>query len=514
MASTISTQGQSIAGMISQLSLYAGAIVISYITYKVIYNLYFHPLAHFPGPRLAAITDGWLCWHNTSGNYHKIMISLHKKYGKVVRFAPNDLDFASPQAYQDIHGHGKQGKSAFLKGQAYNTGSETNAGIVSARDPAVHREIRKSLSHAFSAKALRLQEEVVMQYMDLLVSQIHRRKDDAKGLNLSEWYNWLTFDIIGDLAFGESFDAVKSGEGHPWISVILGTVHLMALMEIFRRFPFLNNSFFKKIATFLMPKGLKEKSKTHFQNSMKKATQRMERENNDRDDFFSHLLREKENGPKITPEFILAQSNTLIVAGSETTATFLIGATYYLLNRPETLRHLQEEVRNAFTSSKDITSDSTSALPYLTGVIEEGLRIYPPVPMGLPRDCPGAVIDGQYIPKGAVVYVSGYVATHNEEYFTDCNEFHPERWLPSSHPLYNSRYQNDDKDASKPFSLGPRSCLGINLAYMEMRVVLARLAWEFEWELKSTELNWDRDSKLVVLWKKPELRVGFKPVDR
>jgi len=74
----------------------------------------------------------------------------------------------------------------FLKGPAYNTGSETNVGIVSARDPAVHREIRKSLSHAFSAKALRLQEEVVIQYMDLFVSQLHQRKDDEKGLNLSE----------------------------------------------------------------------------------------------------------------------------------------------------------------------------------------------------------------------------------------------------------------------------------------------------------------------------------------
>jgi len=288
----------------------------------------------------------------------------------------------------------------------------------------------------------------------------------------------------------------------------------MAIMEIFRRFPFFMNPFFKKIATILMPKGLKEKSKVHFQNAMQKATQRMERGNNDRDDFFSHLLREKENGPKITREFILAQSNTLIVAGSETTATFLIGVTYYLLNRPETLRRLQEEIRNAFTSSQDITSDSTAALPYLSAVIEEGLRIYPPVPMGLPRECPGATIDGHYVPKGAIVCVSGYVATHNEEYFADANEFHPERYLPASHPFYDSRYQNDNKDASRPFSLGSRACLGVNLAYMEMRVVLARLAWEFDWELKSKELNWERDSKLVVLWKKPELRVGFTPVKR
>ncbi|ESZ98156.1 hypothetical protein SBOR_1459 [Sclerotinia borealis F-4128] len=455
MAPTISVGGQSIVGLASHLSLYAGAIIISYITYKVIYNLYFHPLAKFPGPIIAAITDGWIYWHNTFGNYHKTMIDLHKKY----------------ETSHPPHGQVKQGKNAFLKGQAYNTGLETNVGIVSARDPAVHREIRKSLSHAFRAKALRLQEEVVVKYTDLLVSQFCQRGNDEKGLNLSEWYNWLTFDIIGHLAFGESFDTVKSGEGHPWISLILSTtpIHLMAVMEIFRRFPF-----FKKIGAFLMPKDLKEKSKVHFQNAMQKATQLMERDNNDRDDLSSHLLREKENGPKITPEFILAQSNTLIVAGSETTATLLIGLSYYLLNRPETLDNLQEEIRHAFTSSRDITSDSTAALPYLAAVIAEGLRIYPPVPMGLPRDCPGAMIDNHYVPKGAVC-VSGYVTTHDEEYFTDANTFHPERWLPVSHPLYNPRHANDNKDASKPFSVGSRAGLGINLAYMEIRVVLARL---------------------------------------
>ncbi|QSZ37630.1 hypothetical protein DSL72_008729 [Monilinia vaccinii-corymbosi] len=514
MARTVSGGDHSIVGVISHLSLYAAAIFVSFIACKVIYNVYFHPLAKFPGPKLAAITDGWMCYNSNTGDWHKTMIKLHQKYGPVVRFAPNELDFASPQAYQDVYAHGKQGKLTFLKGQAYNTGSETNVGIVSAREPAVHREIRKSLSHAFSAKALRLQEEVVVEYMDLLVSQIYQRKDDENGLNMSEWYNWLTFDIIGDLAFGESFDAVKSGEGHPWIHLILGSIHLMALMGVVKRFPILNNSFFKKITGFLVPRDLQEKSKVHHQNSMQKATQRIERGNNDRDDFFSHLLREKDNGPKITPEFILAQSTTLIVAGSETTATALSGMTYFLLKQPEALRHLQEEVRSAFSSGNEINSDSTAPLSYLAAVIEEGLRLYPPVAMGLPRESPGATVDGFYVPAGAVVNVSGFVATHNEAYFTDAYEFHPERWLPPSHPLYHPRYQNDNKDASKPFSLGSRGCLGVNLAYMEMRVVLSKLIWAFDWALVNEDLDWYRDAKNIALWTNPDLRIKFTPVER
>lgn len=57
-------------------------------------------------------------------------------------------------------------------------------------------------------------------------------------------------------------------------------------------------------------------------------------------------------------------------------------------------------------------------------------------------------------------------------------------------------------------------CLGINLAYMEMRIILSRLVWEFDWELKNTDLDWERDTELKLLWKKPDLRVRFKPVVR
>ncbi|KAM3069321.1 hypothetical protein ACMFMG_010826 [Clarireedia jacksonii] len=86
------------------------------------------------------------------------------------------------QSYQDIHGHAKQGRATFLKSASYMTGSESNIGIISARDPAVHREIRKSLAHAFSAKALRLQEEVVMQYVNLLVDQLRKHESEKGGV--------------------------------------------------------------------------------------------------------------------------------------------------------------------------------------------------------------------------------------------------------------------------------------------------------------------------------------------
>jgi cytochrome P450 len=95
-------------------------------------------------------------------------------------------DFATPQSYQDIYGHAKQGKKTFLKGDSYNLGPEADSGIVSQRDPAKHRETRKSLSHAFSAKALRLQADVVLHYVNLWIQQIARLGNTDEGINVEE----------------------------------------------------------------------------------------------------------------------------------------------------------------------------------------------------------------------------------------------------------------------------------------------------------------------------------------
>ena len=77
-------------------------------------------------------------------------------------------------------------------------------------------------------------------------------------------------------------------------------------------------------------------------------------------------------------------------------------------------------------------------------------------------------------------------------------------------------YRKDVKEASKPFLLGPRMCLGINLAYMEMRIILARLVWEFEWTwgLGGEERDWERDNRLFLLWQKPGLKVKYVPREK
>ena len=90
------------------------------------------------------------------------------------------------------------------------------------------------------------------------------------------------------------------------------------------------------------------------------------------------------------------------IAGSETTATTVACMTYYILQNPDIMDRLQTEIRNAFTRYEEIDAASTTSLPYLRAVAQEAMRVYPPLPLALPRVVPagGSTVDGHYVPGG------------------------------------------------------------------------------------------------------------------
>ncbi|KAH7141623.1 cytochrome P450 [Dactylonectria macrodidyma] len=207
---------------------------------------------------------------------------------------------------------------------------------------------------------------------------------------------------------------------------------------------------------------------------------------------------------EISQEEMTAHASTLVIAGGETVATFLAGMTYFLLKTPIAYRKLRDEIRGRYRSLDEITATSAAQLPYLQAAISEGLRIYPPGSQEFPRICPGAIVDGHWVPEGTEVYTSAWTVTHDEENFHLPYEFKPERWLDDA--------CTDNLSASQPFSLGPRACVGKNFAYMEINLILAKLHYEFDLELLDEELDWLEQSRMHVMWWKPALNVRFKSV--
>lgn len=146
---------------------------------------------------------------------------------------------------------------------------------------------------------------------------------------------------------------------------------------------------------------------------------------------------------------------------------------------------------------------------YLSACLEEALRIYPPSPATHARYVPpgGMTIDGQYMPEGMAVGIAINAVCNSPLNFKDPEKFVPERWTGE-----DPAYKNDRIEAAQVFSLGPRNCIGRNLAYLEMRLVIAKLVWNFDLE-NSTPGDW-RDQKIYMVWDKPPLMTKLKPVQR
>ena len=136
-----------------------------------------------------------------------------------MRVAPNELSFNTAQSWKDIYGQRKS-HATFMKSEFYDGGNfATQAhSIVSERDPAKHAEMRKYLSSAFSDRSLKEQEYLVSDVIDEFIKQIEYRGSSPGGVDMTLWFNLMTFDVIGKLAFGKDFEGINSGR-HPRMKI-------------------------------------------------------------------------------------------------------------------------------------------------------------------------------------------------------------------------------------------------------------------------------------------------------
>ncbi|KAL4799279.1 benzoate 4-monooxygenase cytochrome P450 [Aspergillus venezuelensis] len=475
------------------------AVVLTLSLIIIVHALYkhiTHPLHHFPGPRSAAWSNLFYSRMFLKGRQPYDILALHEKYGPVVRVAPNELSLSSAPSWQDIYGF-RQGHRPFIKSRFYDGGSFADRAhsIVSERDPVAHGLMRKDLSHAFSDVSLKKQEPLIAASVDVLIRQLGVHGSDQEGLNIVKWFNLTTFDIIGDLAFGETFGGLESQKFHLWITLVTKSLRQGVLADTMSRFPLLAGCI-----KYLMPKLLRnsmEDSQKHEAHTMAVVERYVRTQGIPQMDY---------SGDKnISIVQLAAHSSDFVIAGSETTATALSCITYYLLKTPHVLQKVQEEVRGAFECYADINAQAANNLTYLHAVCLEGMRMYAPLPFGLPRVVPkgGGTVDGYMIPAGTIVSTNPVAAGLSSSNFTDPYEFRPERWLENRH--------SDILEASQPFSLGPRGCLGRNLAWIELSTVLAKLHFTYDLEWINRNMDWHRDSRMATLWQKPDLIVRVHP---
>ncbi|KAK7178815.1 Isotrichodermin C-15 hydroxylase 6 [Paraphaeosphaeria sporulosa] len=414
--------------------------------------------------------------------------------GDVFRVSPNELSFASVTSWKAIYGPWPSGKSTFVKSPFYDMyGAGFNTGCIgSERNPRKHAQMKRTLLPGFSARALAEQETIVQSCVDNFIAQLG--KNPEEGMNMTEWFEMVAFDILGEMAFGESFHCVDKGEPHFWQQMISTHLWAITVADNMRRYALV-----RWLGEKLLPALTVGVQRKHTGYSRARVASRLASKT-DRKDFLTNVI-DKVHSNEVSEEELTAHASTFVIAGGETVATALAAITYHLCKAPAVLRTMQTTIRSSFTSYEAINSVSCLQIPYLQAVINEGLRIYPPGAQGFPRVSPGAEVDGKYIPAGTELYTSAWSVTHDPTNFNKPNDFIPERWMdPNS---------QDIKEASQPFSLGPRGCVGKNFAYIEMSLILAKMLFMYDIKLVNDSLDWEESSHIHVMWWKPTLKVQF-----
>ncbi|KAF2261395.1 benzoate 4-monooxygenase cytochrome P450 [Lojkania enalia] len=493
----------------TQLVLYAIlALTILHRLHRVITLLYLSPLRSIPGPVLWSISRLPFQISMLRGDIHLQMLSLHKKFGSVVRVGPNQLAFFTAQSWRDIYG--RVGDRSFGKERLYYEPPVNGVDhLLSAVRDGDHARQRRLMAGAFTGEALRAQEPLILSYIDTLIQRLKIQSGNDP-LDLGAWFNYATFDVTGDLMFGESFGCLREGVLHEWIRLAFGAIKALTWIGVVKQFPAA-----RWLLVRFIPRRVLRMGEDHFRLAAAKADRRIEM-GTQRPDFMSWILKngiceegvrskELEREKVMTREEIRSNAYIMIIAGSETSATALSGISYYLCKNRTVLDKLATEIRGAFADDADITFEATSNLTYLNAVIEEGLRMYPPVPHALHRLPPpgGETVDGYFVPEGTSVATHHYATYHSPHNFTLPDEFIPERWLG------DSRFPNDELDAVQAFQLGPRGCLGKALGYAEIRTILSKLLFNFDISLCQESEIWV-DQKVYYLWDKRPLMMNLR----
>lgn len=485
-----------------------------HITAQAVYRLWFHPLSRFPGPWYMALSSLPHQYSNhIRGTWIRQVTQLHIKYGPIIRIGPDQLSLDGSIGWNAVYGHRPgSGERSIEFPKMPSIFPDGKLSLIGA-EKTVHRRQRRQLAHGFSDSALTSQEPVLMRYVDLLLGCLDERvpdKDDGAGgvVEIVSWLNVVTLDIIGHLAFSEPFSCLaKDGHREPWMLSMTEGIRGVGFRRFSQAYPLLG-WVFQKLGNSEAVRSLDMVRRA----SHDKAASRLARPSDKgENDFMAYMMRRTRDGSEgMDRDEVMANAPTLVIAGSETTASALSGFFFHLSRHPCVYAALAAEIRGAFAAEHEIDLRSAASLEYLQAVINEVLRVYPPAAQTQPRVSPGDVIAGAYVPEGTRCYVHQYATFRNPANFTDPDSFAPQRWLPPTHPLYESRFADDRRAVFKPFSHGPRDCIGKNLAFSEMRLIISRILFRFDFGLAHDQSDWFDKQVVLTLWSKGPLYIRLQ----
>uniref|UniRef100_A0A8C9WPH1 Cholesterol 24-hydroxylase n=1 Tax=Scleropages formosus TaxID=113540 RepID=A0A8C9WPH1_SCLFO len=413
---------------------------------------------HIPGPP----RDSFLFGHSPAilramkedEVIHDKFLEWHEKYGPVCRF--NMLHFVvitvtSPEAVK------VRLKFIFL---GHGLATDTN------QDHWYKQ--RRMMDPAFSNLYLRGMMDTFNEVAEDLMEKLEELAESHTSAHMHNLVNCVTLSVIAKVAFGIDLNLLETESPFPKAieKVLNGIVYYI-------RDPMMLPWKWKFI------KEVKDAIKLLRKTGEKCITERKRAMRNGESvpkDILTQILKSagKFEYQHDDLEQMLDNFLTFFIAGQETTANQLSFAIMELGRHPEILKKLRKEIDDVLGAKKDIEYEDLGKLTYLSQVLKETLRLYPPAPGTSRWVAEDMVISGIHVPGGAQVLMNTYVTGRMEEFFPDPLKFDPERFHPDAPKPYFTYF---------PFALGPRSCIGKTFSQMEAKVVLSKLVQRFEMQL-------------------------------
>lgn len=263
-----------------------------------------------------------------------------------------------------------------------------------------HSRQKKAILRAFSEPALKSHEQILRPFVEILIQRLQTlsARNPDSFVDLTEWYNHVMFDFMSLELFGESLGCLESARNHSWVNMLFSSIKAWAILSQGSYFPAF--SWIIHVAALLFyPDILRHRNKKFASISSKVSEKRVSEPS--QPTFSSYIRANGDPKSTLSEEEILSNHSFMMMAGSETTATLLSGCTFFILRSPRVYKKLSQEIRNSFSLSSEISFSSLADIAYLRAVLQETLRMYPPLPLGMPRVVPsgGSTVSGRFVPE-------------------------------------------------------------------------------------------------------------------
>ncbi|KAI1264400.1 cytochrome P450 [Xylariaceae sp. FL1019] len=461
--------------------------VVTYYSGLGVYRLFLHPLARFPGPKLAAVSRWYEAYYDVikDGQFTFKIKELHKKYGPIIRISPFELHVLDPDFYPEIHRQdGVWDKYAWAVDAFVAPGA-----TMFTPSHSIHRARRLPLNPFFSRAKISSSstQELLSRHIEKLIYQISRHISEKGGqINIGAALNALTRDIANDFIIERDCDSL-SREGFDFeASMNPGpiwrlTKHLRWFNRALRTLP---SSIFQRVAGDGMRAFYRHLGETLVALQHLTAKAKEDPNASSENNIVQAILSSKLPDSDKTFERTFEELSTIMGAGIETTAGVLRMVLFHSYTNPTILSQLRTELAAlpSSTTDEDLSLKALEKLPYLTAVLTEGLRLSPAVATRMSVIAPDRDLfyGNLRIPPGTPVGMTTLLMQTDEDVFPDPLRFDPERWLE------DGELAKTVPNAFAPFGKGTRICVGMHLAWAELYLVTATLVRDFDFDFAGT----------------------------